>query len=28
MMHTWAAAGWLPEAKETRKIIYAYIKEN
>lgn len=28
MMHTWAAAPWLPEAKETRKIIYAYIKEN
>ena len=28
MMHTWAAAGWLPEAKETRKIIYSYIKEN
>ena len=28
MMHTWAAAPWLPEAKETRKIIYSYVKEN
>lgn len=26
MMHTWAAAGWLPEAKAAREIIYAYIK--
>ncbi|MBM7021912.1 alpha/beta hydrolase [Treponema sp. Marseille-Q4523] len=28
MMHTWAAAPWLPEAKEARKIIYSYVKEN
>ena len=26
MMHTWAAAGWLPEAKAARHMIYAYIK--
>ncbi len=27
MMHTWAAAGWLPEAKAAREMIYAYIRE-
>ena len=27
MMHTWVAAGWLPEAKQARDNIYSYIKE-
>lgn len=26
MMHTWAAAGFLPEAKEVRSNIYAVIR--
>ena len=28
MMHTWMAAGFLPEARDGRKMIYDYIKGN
>lgn len=28
MMHTWLAAGWLPEAEEARNALYKYISRN
>ena len=28
MMHTWIAAGFLPEARDGRKMVYDYIKGN